>query len=76
MTNNVYPKINRIMTANLNSEGGDHAELLKIYKNFMNDKVDFISEFYPDKGCSSGKDYDLSRYILRIEHEWYFTTIY
>ena len=64
------------MTANLNSEGGDHAELLKIYKNFMNDKVDFISEFYPDKECSSGKDYDLSRYILRIEHEWYFTTIY
>jgi len=62
MTNNVYPKINRLMTANLNSEGGDHAELLKIYKKFMNDKVDyFISEFYPDKGCSSGKDYDLSR---------------
>ena len=52
------------MTANLNSEGGDHAELLKIYKNFMNDKVDFISEFYPDKGCSSGKDYDLSRYLM------------
>jgi len=62
MTNNVYAKINRLMTANLNSEGGDHAELLKIYKKFMNDKVDyFISDFYPDKGCSSGKDYDLSR---------------
>ena len=64
MTNNVYPKINRLMTANLNSESDDHAELLKIYKKFMNDKVDyFISDFYPDKGCSSGKYYDLSRYL-------------
>ena len=51
------------MTAYLLDEGGDFESLLQIYKSFMNEKVDgFIQEFYPDKGCSSGKDYDLSRF--------------
>ena len=51
------------MTAYLLDEGGDFESLLRIYNSFMNEKVDgFIHEFYPDKGCSSGKDYDLSRF--------------